>query len=51
MKWFHWLHGEFIGGEFSGLNVVTKGGIGDKFSLNQCIHYLKENSFNYVIRH
>jgi uncharacterized protein YgbK (DUF1537 family) len=39
-------YGEFIGGEFSGLNVVTKGGMaGDKFSLNQCIHYLKEKLF------
>lgn len=39
-------YGEFIGGEFHGLNVVTKGGMaGDKFALNNCIHYLKEKLF------
>ena len=39
-------YGEFIGGEFNGLNVVTKGGMaGDKNSLNQCIHYLKEKLY------
>ena len=39
-------YGEFIGGEFSGLNVVTKGGMaGDKNALNQCIQYLKEKLY------
>jgi uncharacterized protein YgbK (DUF1537 family) len=39
-------YGEFIGGDFNGLNVVTKGGMaGDKYSLNQCIHYLKEKLY------
>lgn len=39
-------YGEFIGGEFSGLNVVTKGGMaGDKNSLKQCIQYLKEKLY------
>jgi uncharacterized protein YgbK (DUF1537 family) len=39
-------YGEFIGGDFNGLNVVTKGGMaGEKNSLNECIHYLKEKLF------
>lgn len=39
-------YGEFIGGDFNGLNVVTKGGMaGDKYALNQCIHYLKEKLY------
>jgi len=39
-------YGEFIGGEFHGLNVVTKGGMaGDKFALKNCIHFLKEKLF------
>lgn len=39
-------YGEFIGGDYNGLNVVTKGGMaGDKHSLNQCIHYLKEKLY------
>lgn len=39
-------YGEFIGGDFHGLNVVTKGGMaGDKNTLNQCIHYLKEKLY------
>lgn len=38
--------GEFIGGEFNGLNIVTKGGMaGDKFALIKCINYLKEKLF------
>ena len=39
-------YGEFIGGVFEGLKVVTKGGMaGDKNALNQCIHYLKEQLY------
>ncbi|NLJ95845.1 MAG: four-carbon acid sugar kinase family protein [Clostridiales bacterium] len=39
-------YGEFIGGDFNGLNVVTKGGMaGDKNSLIHCIQYLKEKLF------
>lgn len=39
-------YGEFIGGDFNGLNVVTKGGMaGDQHSLIQCVHYLKEKLF------
>lgn len=39
-------YGEFIGGDFHGLNIVTKGGMaGDKFSLIHCINYLKEKLF------
>ncbi|WHH61567.1 four-carbon acid sugar kinase family protein [Petroclostridium sp. X23] len=35
--------GKLIGGEFSNLKMVTKGGmIGDKDGMKQCIHYLKE---------
>lgn len=38
--------GEFIGGTFDGLKVITKGGmVGDKNALNQCIHYLKEQLY------
>lgn len=38
--------GEFIGGEFDGLNIITKGGMaGDKFALIKCINYLKEKLF------
>lgn len=37
-------YGEFIGGKFDKLKVVTKGGMaGDKDSLNQCIHSLIAN--------
>ena len=39
-------YGEFIGGDFDNLKVVTKGGMaGDKYSLSQCVHYLKEKLF------
>jgi uncharacterized protein YgbK (DUF1537 family) len=39
-------YGEFIGGDFHGLSIVTKGGMaGDKNALNQCIHYLKEKLY------
>lgn len=39
-------YGEFIGGDFHGLNIVTKGGMaGDKFALIQCINYMKEKLF------
>lgn len=39
-------YGEFIGGDFSGLKIITKGGMaGDKFSLIECINYLKEKLF------
>jgi uncharacterized protein YgbK (DUF1537 family) len=39
-------YGEFIGGEFDGLKIVTKGGMaGDKDALSRCIHYLKEKLF------
>lgn len=39
-------YGEFIGGDFHGLNIITKGGMaGDKFSLIHCINYLKEKLF------
>lgn len=39
-------YGEFIGGDFNGLNVITKGGMaGDKKSLNECIQYLKEKLY------
>jgi len=38
--------GEIIGGEYHGLNIVTKGGMaGDKFALIKCINYLKEKLF------
>jgi D-threonate/D-erythronate kinase len=38
--------GEFIGGDFYNLKLITKGGMaGDQYSLNHCIHYLKEKLY------
>ncbi|MBQ6590747.1 MAG: hypothetical protein IJH93_04290 [Lachnospiraceae bacterium] len=39
-------YGQFSGGEFDGLDFITKGGSqGDKTALNVCVNYLKEKLF------
>lgn len=39
-------YGQFNGGEFDGLDFITKGGSqGDKTALNTCVNYLKEKLF------
>lgn len=38
--------GEFIAGEFSGLKIITKGGmVGDRNAMKTCLHYLKEKLY------
>ena len=39
-------YGQFSGGDFDGLDFITKGGSqGDKNAINQCVTYLKERLF------
>ena len=39
-------YGQINGGEFDGLDFITKGGSqGDKTALNTCVNYLKEKLF------
>jgi len=39
-------YGEFIGGEFEGFKIITKGGMaGDRNALKDCMHYMKEKLY------
>jgi uncharacterized protein YgbK (DUF1537 family) len=39
-------YGEFIGGEFDGLKIITKGGMaGDRNALKECMRYMKERLY------
>jgi uncharacterized protein YgbK (DUF1537 family) len=39
-------YGEFIGGEYDGLKIITKGGMaGDQYAMNTCMRYLKEKLY------